>query len=130
MPPTSDPSVMTDHERCALQCSHAEAFSKMRRTDDGNTAVVLSNPKTLDFEICRPALLPGKRQLASERSKERGMVTALFSFCVRAFAYESAVSSVSVHFCAYVWVRSRIQGREQQSITKASKREIQNGAGL
>uniref|UniRef100_A0A6U2AIS2 phenylalanine--tRNA ligase n=2 Tax=Hemiselmis andersenii TaxID=464988 RepID=A0A6U2AIS2_HEMAN len=40
-------------------CSHAEAFSKLRREDDGQTAVVLSNPKTADFEICRPALLPG-----------------------------------------------------------------------
>mmetsp|Transcript_46770 Transcript_46770/g.113932 ORF Transcript_46770/g.113932 Transcript_46770/m.113932 type:complete len:592 (+) Transcript_46770:58-1833(+) len=40
-------------------CSHAEAFSKMRRPDDGKTAVVLSNPKTTDFEICRPSLLPG-----------------------------------------------------------------------
>mmetsp|Transcript_24182 Transcript_24182/g.60799 ORF Transcript_24182/g.60799 Transcript_24182/m.60799 type:complete len:593 (+) Transcript_24182:1407-3185(+) len=40
-------------------CSHAEAFSKLRRADDGKTAIVLSNPKTADFEICRPALLPG-----------------------------------------------------------------------
>lgn len=40
-------------------CSHAEAFAKLNRPDDGKTAVVLANPKTIDFEICRPSLLPG-----------------------------------------------------------------------
>lgn len=40
-------------------CSHAEAFTKLNRRDDAMTAVVLANPKTLDFEICRPSLLPG-----------------------------------------------------------------------
>mmetsp|Transcript_28727 Transcript_28727/g.45047 ORF Transcript_28727/g.45047 Transcript_28727/m.45047 type:complete len:618 (+) Transcript_28727:338-2191(+) len=40
-------------------CSHAEAFEKLNRVDDGKTAVVLANPKTLEFEICRPTLLPG-----------------------------------------------------------------------
>lgn len=40
-------------------CSHAEAFAKLNRPDDGTTAVTLANPKTLDFEICRPCLLPG-----------------------------------------------------------------------
>mmetsp|Transcript_67653 Transcript_67653/g.180858 ORF Transcript_67653/g.180858 Transcript_67653/m.180858 type:complete len:590 (+) Transcript_67653:23-1792(+) len=40
-------------------CSHAEAFEKLNRKDDGQTAVVLANPKTTDFEICRPSLLPG-----------------------------------------------------------------------
>ncbi|KAJ1485009.1 hypothetical protein T484DRAFT_1946539, partial [Baffinella frigidus] len=40
-------------------CSHVEAFAHMNRPDDGKTAVTLANPKTLDFEICRPSLLPG-----------------------------------------------------------------------
>ena len=40
-------------------CSHDEAFSKMRRADDGKTAVVIGNPKTVEFQVCRTSLLPG-----------------------------------------------------------------------
>jgi len=36
-----------------------DAFSKMRREDDGTTAVVIGNPKTDEFQICRTSLLPG-----------------------------------------------------------------------
>jgi len=40
-------------------CSHDEAFAHMRRQDDGQTAAVIANPKTTDFQICRASLLPG-----------------------------------------------------------------------
>ncbi len=59
---------------CGVQCSHVEAFGKMNRVDDGHTAVVLSNPKTADFEICRPSLLPGMQVC--------GRVSACLCVCV------------------------------------------------
>ena len=31
-------------------CSHDDIWTKMRITDDGNTAVVISNPKTDEFQ--------------------------------------------------------------------------------
>jgi phenylalanyl-tRNA synthetase beta chain len=32
-------------------CSTDDCFSKMRRVDDGNSAVVISNPKTDEFQV-------------------------------------------------------------------------------
>ena len=40
-------------------CSHEEAFKKMRRVDDGKQAVVIANPKTIEFQVARTSLLPG-----------------------------------------------------------------------
>ncbi|KAL1522159.1 hypothetical protein AB1Y20_021798 [Prymnesium parvum] len=40
-------------------CSHDEAFKYMRRVDDGTTAAVIGNPKTIEFQVCRTSLLPG-----------------------------------------------------------------------
>ncbi|KAJ2380602.1 phenylalanine--tRNA ligase subunit beta [Coemansia sp. RSA 2611] len=40
-------------------CSHEENFGLLRRTDDGTEAVVLKNPKTLEYQVCRSTLLPG-----------------------------------------------------------------------
>lgn len=42
-----------------ILCSHDENFSWLNRKDDGNTAVRLSNPKTLEFQVVRTSLLPG-----------------------------------------------------------------------
>lgn len=39
--------------------SQAENFEMMQRQDDGNTAVRIANPKTLEFQSCRFSLLPG-----------------------------------------------------------------------
>lgn len=51
-------------------CSHADAFTNMQRVDDGKTAVVLLAPKTADFEITRPTLLPGLlRTMESNKSQ-------------------------------------------------------------
>ncbi|KAJ0408027.1 hypothetical protein P43SY_000231 [Pythium insidiosum] len=40
-------------------CSHDENFAFLNREDDGNSAVVLSNPATIEFEVVRTSLLPG-----------------------------------------------------------------------
>lgn len=39
-------------------CSHAENYSMLCCEDDG-LSVKLSNPKTIEFEVCRTSLLPG-----------------------------------------------------------------------
>jgi len=39
-------------------CSHKESFEYLRQTDD-SIAVVLANPKTIEFEVCRVSLLSG-----------------------------------------------------------------------
>jgi len=39
-------------------CSKAENFELLNREDDGS-AVVLSNPKTIEFEVVRTSLIPG-----------------------------------------------------------------------
>lgn len=42
-----------------ILCSHDENFAWLNRKDDGNTAVKLSNPKTIEFQVIRTSLLPG-----------------------------------------------------------------------
>lgn len=39
-------------------CSYAENFAQLGRKDPGNEAVVLSNPKTSDFEVVHTSLIP------------------------------------------------------------------------
>ena len=40
-------------------CSTEENYKFLRRANPGNEAVVLSNPKTLEYEVVRTTLLPG-----------------------------------------------------------------------
>eukprot|EP00958_Prasinococcus_capsulatus_P023656 scaffold3581_cov417-Prasinococcus_capsulatus_cf.AAC.17 len=40
-------------------CSYAENFSMVNVEDDGNTAVIVGNPRGADFEVLRSSLLPG-----------------------------------------------------------------------
>lgn len=42
-----------------ILCSHDENFAWLNREDDGNTAVKLANPKTLEFQVVRTSLIPG-----------------------------------------------------------------------
>lgn len=42
-----------------ILCSHDENFAWLNRKDDGNTAVKLANPKSLEFQIVRTSLIPG-----------------------------------------------------------------------
>jgi phenylalanyl-tRNA synthetase beta chain len=40
-------------------CSHNENFKFLNRKDDGKSAVVLSNPATIEFEVVRTSMMPG-----------------------------------------------------------------------
>ncbi|XP_024360082.1 phenylalanine--tRNA ligase beta subunit, cytoplasmic [Physcomitrium patens] len=42
-----------------ILCSREENFTMVNRKDDGNTAVIIGNPRTADFEVVRSSLLPG-----------------------------------------------------------------------
>ena len=42
-----------------ILCSHDENFGWLNRKDDGNTAVKLANPKTIEFQVVRTSLIPG-----------------------------------------------------------------------
>lgn len=42
-----------------ILCSHEENFDFLNHVDDGNTAVKIANPKTLEFQVVRTTLLPG-----------------------------------------------------------------------
>jgi len=42
-----------------ILCSHDENFGWLNRKDDGNGAVKLANPKTIEFQVVRTSLLPG-----------------------------------------------------------------------
>lgn len=52
-----------------ILCSHDENFAWLNRTDDGNTAVKLANPKTLEFQVVRTSLLPGLLKTIRENRK-------------------------------------------------------------
>mmetsp|Transcript_16267 Transcript_16267/g.18421 ORF Transcript_16267/g.18421 Transcript_16267/m.18421 type:complete len:617 (-) Transcript_16267:813-2663(-) len=50
-------------------CSHDENFAYLNREDDGKSAVKLSNPKTIEFQVVRTSLIPGTlKTLAENRS--------------------------------------------------------------
>ncbi|KAJ1923813.1 phenylalanine--tRNA ligase subunit beta [Tieghemiomyces parasiticus] len=42
-----------------ILCSHDENFKFLRRTDPGTEAVLLANPKTVEYQVVRTSLLPG-----------------------------------------------------------------------
>src|SRR6266700_3307066 len=42
-----------------FQCSHEENFEWLNHEDDGNKAVKIANPKTLEFQVVRTTLIPG-----------------------------------------------------------------------
>ncbi|EAU84893.2 phenylalanyl-tRNA synthetase subunit beta [Coprinopsis cinerea okayama7 len=42
-----------------ILCSHEENFEWLNHKDDGNTAVKIANPKTLEFQVVRTTLIPG-----------------------------------------------------------------------
>jgi phenylalanyl-tRNA synthetase beta chain len=51
--PSLEPVILTS------QCSHEENFAWLNTADDGQTAVKIANPKTLEFQVVRTSLLPG-----------------------------------------------------------------------
>jgi len=52
-----------------ILCSHDENFAWLNRIDDGNTAIKLANPKTLEFQVVRTSLLPGLLKTIRENRK-------------------------------------------------------------
>ncbi|KAF8591423.1 phenylalanyl-tRNA synthetase [Ramaria rubella] len=42
-----------------ILCSHEENFEWLNRVDDGQQAVKIANPKTLEFQVVRTSLVPG-----------------------------------------------------------------------
>ena len=51
------------------QCSHDENFKFLNRQDPGDLAVVLANPKTIEYQIVRTSLLPGMLKTVRENRK-------------------------------------------------------------
>ncbi|KPI89152.1 putative phenylalanyl-tRNA synthetase [Leptomonas seymouri] len=50
-------------------CSRAEAFENLGRTDD-DVAAHIANPQTIEFQVCRPSLLPGiLKTLSTNKSR-------------------------------------------------------------
>lgn len=52
-----------------ILCAHDENFAWLNRKDDGNTAVRLANPKSIEFQIVRTSLLPGLLKTIRENKK-------------------------------------------------------------
>lgn len=52
-----------------ILCSNDENFAWLNRVDDGNTAIKLANPKTLEFQVVRTSLLPGLLKTIRENRK-------------------------------------------------------------
>ncbi|KAI5282245.1 phenylalanine--tRNA ligase subunit beta [Ascosphaera acerosa] len=52
-----------------ILCSHDENFAWLNRADDGNTAVKLANPKTIEFQVVRTSLVPGLLKTVRENRK-------------------------------------------------------------
>lgn len=50
-------------------CSHDENFRFLRTKDDGTKAVVLENPKTIEYQVVRTTLLPGILKTVKENRK-------------------------------------------------------------
>lgn len=50
-------------------CSHDENFKFLNRVDDKTQAVVLENPKTLEYQVVRTSLLPGLLKTIRENRK-------------------------------------------------------------
>ncbi|KAJ2598116.1 phenylalanine--tRNA ligase subunit beta, partial [Coemansia sp. RSA 1721] len=50
-------------------CSHDENFKFLRRVDNGNEAVVLEKPKSIECQIGRSTMLPGLLKTISENRK-------------------------------------------------------------
>lgn len=50
-------------------CSHKENFEYLKRVDPGNEAVVLSNPKTIEYEVVHTSLVPEMLKTISSNKK-------------------------------------------------------------
>ncbi|PGH04847.1 phenylalanine-tRNA ligase, beta subunit [Polytolypa hystricis UAMH7299] len=67
-----------------ILCSHDENFAWLNRKDDGNTAVKLANPKTVEFQVVRTSLLPGLLKTIRE-NKQHAVPMRIFEVSDVAF---------------------------------------------
>lgn len=67
-----------------ILCSHDENFAWLNRKDDGNTAVKLANPKTVEFQVVRTSLLPGLLKTIRE-NKQHSVPMKIFEVSDVAF---------------------------------------------
>lgn len=70
-------------------CSHAENYSMLKKVDPGNDAVVLSNPKTIEFEVVHTSLIPAMLKTVASNKK---MPLPLKIFQVGDVAFQDASS--------------------------------------
>jgi len=88
-PPSHNPgkelalNQMSDLLRCELAnagfmeiltfglCSRESAYAHLQREDDGTEAVALANPKTIEYQIARPSLIPGLLKTLQEHKGEQ-----------------------------------------------------------
>lgn len=54
-----------------ILCSHEENFEWLNRVDDGQTAVKLANPKSVEYQVVRTSLLPGLLKTLRENKSVR-----------------------------------------------------------
>lgn len=52
-----------------ILCSHDEAYKQLRRPDPGSEAILLENPKSLEYQMVRTTLLPGLLKTLRENRK-------------------------------------------------------------
>lgn len=71
-----------------ILCSHDENFGWLNRVDDGQTAVKLANPKTIEFQVVRTSLLPGLLKTIRE-NKQHSVPFKIFEVSDVAFKDEA-----------------------------------------
>lgn len=52
-----------------ILCSHNENFKYLNREDNGDTAIILANPKTSEYQMVRTSLIPGILKMIRENKK-------------------------------------------------------------
>ena len=72
-------------------CSKKEVFDDLRRTDDGQTAIVIGNPATAEFEVVRPTLL-GSALKTLGANKDSTLPLQLFEISDVAYKSDAAAT--------------------------------------
>lgn len=84
-----------------ILCSHEENFKMVNRKDDGNTAVIVGNPRTADFEVVRSSLLPGMlKTMGSNKDAPRPLKLFEVSDIVRLDSKADVGAANSRHLAA------------------------------
>ncbi|KAG0569879.1 hypothetical protein KC19_6G122900 [Ceratodon purpureus] len=84
-----------------ILCSHEENFKMVNRKDDGNTAVIVGNPRSADFEVVRSSLLPGMlKTMGSNKDAPRPLKLFEVSDIVRLDSKKDVGATNSRHLAA------------------------------